>query len=89
MAKPKKSPRNCRPSFVSVSVDGLTRDHHTGPRAKDGIMTLTIKVRENGSPLDILKVSLTPDANGQTITARIDRLDDDSPSPIFLEEYTM
>ena len=89
MAKPKKSPRNCRPSFVSVVVDGLANDYHTGPRAKDGIMTLTIKVRENGSPLDILKISLTPDANGQTITARIDRLDDESPAPLYQETYTM
>ena len=41
-------PRNVRPSWVDLSVDGRNNDIGTGPRRKDGTISARFFVRDKG-----------------------------------------
>ena len=43
-----KQPRNVRPSFAEIQVDGRKSVIRTGPKAKDGRMIVTFYVRHKG-----------------------------------------
>lgn len=42
-------PRSCRPFYLSASVDGRGTDIGSGPRAKDGGMSICITQRDEGA----------------------------------------
>lgn len=65
-------PRNVRPSWIEIDADGRT-PIATGPRASNGRMEATFKVRKDGGIFDLLEVIAQPDTFGNvtTVTIRI------------------
>jgi hypothetical protein len=45
-------PRNVRPSFVTVSVDGRDTKIATGPKARSGRMSIAVALRDTGGIID-------------------------------------
>lgn len=64
-------PRNVRPSFLKVSVDGRETDIATGPRARTGEMTAELLVRCNGSAMGLLDIEAIASADAKTVLVRV------------------
>lgn len=64
-------PVNVRPSFVKISVDGRSTDIATGPRARDGEMSMEILVRQFGGVLHLFDVECIGSADKKTTLVRI------------------
>lgn len=65
-------PRNIRPSWLRLSVDGRTFATGTGPRARSGRMSAAFDLREAGGIVkDAVAVDFLPSADGTMTTVRV------------------
>jgi hypothetical protein len=49
-------PRNVRNFWLTARADGAARSAECGPRAADGGLTATLKVRHRGAVVDALRI---------------------------------
>ena len=63
-------PRNVRPSWINVEIEGKQTDIASGPRSRNGDMYVTIYVRNEGYVHKLMDVNLL--ANTAMVTALID-----------------
>jgi hypothetical protein len=75
-------PRNVRPSFVNLSVEGRS-PVATGPRSRTGTLSAMFSVRSDGSVLRLLDVHCL--ANGDTV--RLVVVDLRTGREVFSEEF--
>lgn len=64
-------PANVRPSFVKINVDGRSSDIDTGPRSRDGQMSMEILVRQFGQVLSLFDVECIGSVDKKTTLVRI------------------
>jgi hypothetical protein len=57
-------PRNLRNFWLEANIDGLSRPFASGPRNKEGNMTLNLSTAINGESVRVLKVECYPGENG-------------------------
>ena len=60
------SPRNIRPAWLAVNVDGKPRVA-TGPRARTGNLDASFYVREMGAVLPLLEFTARASEDGSTV----------------------
>lgn len=77
-------PRNVRPSWIDLSVDGRT-DISTGPRSRHGELSAILSVREDGSVLRLLDIDAIGSQDGKTVLIRV--TDRRTHSTIFEERF--
>lgn len=71
-------PRNVRNFWVEVTVDGRKHKVATGPRHKDGGMTIDLKQRHKGRVIDVLRITCIRELDhSQLVTAVRDLTSDD------------
>lgn len=74
-----------RNSWVDVCADGRRSDVGTGPRARDGQMTIDLKVREDGGILDLLHIACIGSQDGKTVIVEV--TDRRTGRTVFLEQF--
>ena len=78
-------PRNVRPSFVSVNVDGVERCS-TGPKGRAGNLMAHFAVRDGGNVLPLIDVRIVAEPDGKTVTAFV--FDMRTGATLFQETFT-
>jgi len=59
-------PRNVRPSFIHVDVDGRESAIDTGPKSRTGQMSITLYIRNNGQVTKFITIDCLPSRDGKT-----------------------
>jgi len=59
-------PRNVRPSYVWLEVDGRKHDVETGPRSRTGNMKATFLVREFDKAVELFDISFRTSGTGES-----------------------
>lgn len=69
-------PKNVRPSWITVDVDGRENDVNTGPKSRSGSMNITIFVRKNGDVHKAGEVSLIASSDGSRVVLTVELEDE-------------
>ena len=83
-----KQPRNVRPSFVEIQVEGRKNIIRSGPRAKNGKMFISIYCRVRGEAKRAYTISLIP-KEGKLEVEGINLMDDSHFSRCFQDSFDL
>ena len=64
-------PRNVRPSWINVSVEGRKSDIGTGPISRSGDLSATFKVRKDGCVHDLGYVDIMGSSDKKQILVHV------------------
>jgi len=79
-------PRNVRPSWIDVNSDSRAATIGAGPVARDGQLTATVSVRQDGDVLRLLDIDCIGSQDKQTVLVRV--TDKRTGAAIFEEVFT-
>lgn len=69
------TPRRVRPSWFVLSIDDSANDptpvKATGPKARTGTGSVRVKVRNEGSVLDLLDIDAIGSADGESVYVEV------------------
>jgi hypothetical protein len=80
-------PKNVRPSWIEVSVDGRENDIATGPRARDGSLSAKFYLRVNGSVTHVLDVDCIASRDKKTVTLQVYTFDDNGSKGVMVATF--
>lgn len=76
-------PRNIRPSFIHINTG--SKPFEGGPASRNGSLVADLKVRNQGSILDLLNIAAIASNDGQTVLVEV--TDRRTGKVIFSEEF--
>lgn len=79
-------PKNVRPSWIDLSVDGRKTNGGTGPKSRDGSMNACFSVRSKGDVLPLLDVEFLASKDKTRVLVTVTDLR--SGETIFQEIFT-